>query len=140
MVTDKNLLLNVFIFYLFLKLIYLLCNYVPNKIIDNENYDVLENFDYFDMDLNKLKYTDIKNFNNMIDVKDMTTVINSLKNLTNNNKNDFDKLKTYDKEHGFPIYGNNIYNWNQLFPKKLVSIHTYNNDEYYKNTLDYKNM
>ena len=118
MVIDQNLLLNVFIVYLFINFIYLLCNYVPNKKND-EDYDVLENFNFSDLDTNKLKFSDVKKINDMIDTKDMTKILKSLQNMKNDVKNDFDKLKMYDREHGFPLYGNNIYNWNQLFPKKI---------------------
>jgi hypothetical protein len=140
MTIDQNILLNVFIIYLFIKFIYLLCNYVPNEKKNDEYYDILENFNVLDLNTNKLKYDDIKKINNMINDKDIIQILKSLKNTKNNIINEFEKLKKYNDDHGFPMYGNNIYSWNEIFPKKMTPIKTYNNEEYYKKTLDYKNM
>lgn len=128
MFNGENLLLNIVLLLLLFKFFQIMdLTLIKNKK-KNPKYkskkieQFAENFEFNNEDMYKLKYTDLKNINELV----KSTKKNLLTSLTSlNGQNNIKNL------YKFPLYSVDRQNWSQLFLPK-IKLNTYNNEEYYK--------
>ena len=124
----ENLLLNVVLLLLLFKFFQTIDSTLIKNKKNNPKYkskkieQFVENFEFNNEDMYKLKYTDLKNINELA----KSTKKNLLTSLTSlNGQNNIKNL------YKFPLYSVDRHNWSQLFLPK-IKLNTYNNEEYYK--------
>lgn len=134
MIYIENTMLNAILIALFVKLIYDVCSKKIKYEKTNTFHQNIENFGFNDNDMYKLKMEELDDINRMLNVEDKQKMTELLKKLSMEKKqlNELEKQKKYDKKHGFPIFGTNMNNWDELFPIKKSNIKTHNNEYYFE--------